>query len=358
MRDRLDYIDGLRGIAVGMVLVSHAFGTYLTSVPGIGAQGVSLFFVLSGFCLSYGPLQRRHLGKPGWFNLRRYAVARCRRILPPYYAALALFVPLNLFFAHRGWNWPGVQTTPTVSNIIAHLLLVHNFSWSWIQSIDGPMWSLATEWQWYFVFPCMLYLCVQYPRLAVLLSFLIAFGCIFTPLSGALIGGYFVPIRLVEFCLGILVARAVVEQRPVPPLPIVGAVVLAGLIVINAAAQTPVVAILYYPLCGVTFACLVLLTARVRWLNAMCSWERLVRLGVISYSVYLIHYPLVMGTQLFFHFWPVWITGPLGIVIALPISYGFFFMIERPLLTMAGKNAAHRHEIASPLVPQLAESGS
>lgn len=338
--ERLDWVDGLRGMAVLMVVLSHAFQAYLLSVPAIGAQGVSLFFVLSGFCLSYAPLRRRNEQRATWFGLRRFALARCRRILPPYYAALAVFVPLNLLFTRLGWIWPGASGTPSAGDIIAHRLLLHNFNPSWVLTIDGPMWSLATEWQWYLVFPLLLWLCIRHPRTAVLLSFVIALNCTFLPLLSFMGAGQFVPVRLVEFCLGILAARAVVEERRIPPLPIIGLVSVAGLVVINVGVASPVVLSLYYPICGIAFAGLILLTARASRLCTAISWSPLVRLGVISYSVYLIHYPVLTGVQRLLHSWPPWAAGMLGLGIALPISYGFFLVVERPLLRHEPRRAA------------------
>ena len=90
----------------------------------------------------------------------RYIGRRARRILPPYYAALALVLILE----HAGrlaspgpgkvWSWPLAGVTP--QEIVSHLLLAHNLRQDWADAIDGPMWSVATEWQIYFLFPLIL----------------------------------------------------------------------------------------------------------------------------------------------------------------------------------------------------------
>ena len=95
---RLHFVDGLRGLAMLSVLLYHCwqnggewgwtpFGPHsvnLAAPLGFGYVGVNLFLVLSGFCL-YWPLTRPDRPEP---TLWAFAQKRCRRILPPYYAAL------------------------------------------------------------------------------------------------------------------------------------------------------------------------------------------------------------------------------------------------------------------------------
>src|SRR5271163_4433651 len=80
-------IDGLRAVAVLGVIAYHA-----NFLPGsVGARGVDLFFVISGLCLSLPVLRRA-----GDFQRTRFWINRCWRIVPPYWAALALFALLSL----------------------------------------------------------------------------------------------------------------------------------------------------------------------------------------------------------------------------------------------------------------------
>src|SRR5262249_53052417 len=84
-------------------------------------------------------------------QLRTFAVRRARRILPPYFAAVALFSLLPL------WNpWAVyVHRVPTALELGSHLLLVHNLFPSTVLSIDGPLWSLALDAQLYVAFPVL-----------------------------------------------------------------------------------------------------------------------------------------------------------------------------------------------------------
>jgi peptidoglycan/LPS O-acetylase OafA/YrhL len=168
---RLRFIDGLRGLAALYVLVFHfglssdeAPGNYgtvvglLRRVLGEGHLAVVLFIVLSGFSLML-PIARSGTGRLTT-SLLEFARRRVRRILPAYYAALALGLVLVLTYvavasAEQLKRQPasGVLEPGT---IISHLLLFHNLKFAWAYKINAPLWSIATEWQIYFVFVLLL----------------------------------------------------------------------------------------------------------------------------------------------------------------------------------------------------------
>jgi len=132
------------------------------------------------------------------------------RILPPYFAALALSVLLialvpALRTSDTGTIWddslPGLQPWP----IVSHLLLIHNL---WPESsvqINGPLWSVATEWQIYFFFPLLLLPSWRRGGLLSLLAVATLFGylpLLFVPAAAASAGSWY----LLLFALGIAAA--------------------------------------------------------------------------------------------------------------------------------------------------------
>ncbi len=123
-----------------------------------GRYAVSVFIVLSGYCLML-PVARSQDGRLRggfWDYLKR----RSRRILPPYYAALLIsmliiaLVPGMHTETKYWWDHALPAFRPDI--VLSHLFLVHNLSANWWLKIDGSLWSVATEWQIYFVFPLIL----------------------------------------------------------------------------------------------------------------------------------------------------------------------------------------------------------
>ena len=171
---RLPYLDGLRGLAALYVVFYHiwqlqgeqlpGFWVFVTKFSRYGGFSVVVFIVLSGYCLML-PVART---KKGYIsgNLLDYFKRRGRRILPPYYAALffSLLLCVAIFCLQQlttfEWTYAnGDIFSPNLSfmDVISHLLLIHNFTPErHIYSINGPMWSVAVEWQIYFLFPLLL----------------------------------------------------------------------------------------------------------------------------------------------------------------------------------------------------------
>lgn len=165
---RLAYLDGLRGIAAAYVVLFHAVvGFAPADLPAwarvvrrafaFGHEAVAIFIVLSGYSLML-PVAR----SPGaqldvWGYFRR----RARRILPPYYAALVVTLTLiagvpALQQDGTGTMWDDSLPAFELAPIATHVLLMHNWLPSLAVRINGPLWSVASEWQIYFFFPFVL----------------------------------------------------------------------------------------------------------------------------------------------------------------------------------------------------------
>jgi len=149
---RLAPLDGLRGIAILLVVWYHIWQiTWLSApsptlefLPETGFAGVDLFFFLSGFVISYPFLVARAAGapEPGW---RRFAYRRFIKIVPSYALSVAILIATG--YAH--FDSPG----DALASIAAHLVFVHTWWQSTFGSINGVLWSLADEVQFYAIFP-------------------------------------------------------------------------------------------------------------------------------------------------------------------------------------------------------------
>jgi peptidoglycan/LPS O-acetylase OafA/YrhL len=167
---RLLFLDGLRALASLYVLLFHALTVHLDhptalSWPlrvlkgffGFGHLSVVFFIVLSGFSLMIPVARSGQLQLVGDFG--SYVRRRARRILPPYYASLALalipLVGMRLLVPQLPGERSG-EGALSFGSIASHLLLVHNLDFDWAYRINGPAWSVASEWQIYFLFPLVL----------------------------------------------------------------------------------------------------------------------------------------------------------------------------------------------------------
>lgn len=145
-------IESLRGLAALGALVTHVFGGLSVHEPNspevvleraattIGL-GIFVLFALTGFML-FRPFARHLSGQGRPVDLRWYARNRLLRILPLYYAVLTVL----LIVQHDGGSFDQWWRFATFSQ---------NFFTSTINTVDGPMWSLAVEMQFYLLLPLL-----------------------------------------------------------------------------------------------------------------------------------------------------------------------------------------------------------
>ena len=171
-RRRIEYIDGLRAIAVLGVLFYHAHASFRIaghihtySLPDAlideGRHGVDLFFVISGFCLSYPVLNRLAAGKDAAFSTPLFFAKRLFRIVPPYWSAALFFVLLGAAMALIGQPLPDAMQAHTWPDLLGQFFFLdrdERFS-------NGSFWTLAVEARWYLLFPLIITLWIQWRRL-------------------------------------------------------------------------------------------------------------------------------------------------------------------------------------------------
>jgi peptidoglycan/LPS O-acetylase OafA/YrhL len=165
----INFLDGFRGLAALYVMLFHFLDMNregllhwelrAARLMEAGHSSVTLFMVLSGFSLML-PVARAANGTlkggTGGFLKRR-----ARRILPPYYAALLLSLlslalsPPGLAYLH-GVRDPEYLSNFTAPAVLSHLFLLQNTGQDWQSRINQAMWSIATEWQIYFLLPFVL----------------------------------------------------------------------------------------------------------------------------------------------------------------------------------------------------------
>jgi peptidoglycan/LPS O-acetylase OafA/YrhL len=159
----LELIDQLRCLAILLVVLHHLVGinfqwmlpwannvrdfsaygpaSILVHLFSIGWAGVPLFFIVSGFCIHWSCLRLER------FDLRRFFWQRFWRIYPTYMTALIIFT----------WvEFKGQFTLGVCHQFLSHALLIQNFSTTTFWGINGPFWSVAVEMQLYLLYPVLL----------------------------------------------------------------------------------------------------------------------------------------------------------------------------------------------------------
>jgi peptidoglycan/LPS O-acetylase OafA/YrhL len=225
-RVRLAYLDGLRALAASYVVGFHAvlgFGGGDLTGPwralrrafAFGHEAVAVFIVLSGYCLML-PVVRS-----GTFQvaLGKFMGRRAFRILPPYFAALAGSLALmalvgSLRTPHSGTIWDDSLPGLELGAIVSHALVIHNWFPAWGYQINGPLWSVASEWQIYFFFPLLLL--PVWRRFGALATLGVAAVLGYTPLLFANASAKVaIPWYLLLFAFGMVAAAIGFSNQPV-----------------------------------------------------------------------------------------------------------------------------------------------
>lgn len=181
LRTGTEVFDGLRGLAILLVLAFHTwlFSWYTPSlrvfgiavpvevVPRTGYLGVEIFFCLSGFVLFFPHAVRAVTGSGTTHGARAFAVRRIAKIVPSYALAFAV-TAASLFSLHRAvaW-WPALWQ---------HAFFVNNFFDDQTGFANSVFWSLAIEAQFYVVFPALALLFRRFPIVAAVFMVAIAVG--------------------------------------------------------------------------------------------------------------------------------------------------------------------------------------
>lgn len=350
-------INGLRAYAVIAVLLYH-FG-----VGGFsgGYAGVDVFFVISGYLMTGIILGGMTAGR---FSLSGFYLGRARRILP---ALIALSIALLLF----GWFWLIPDTYKVLAdNAAASLLFVSNFFYMSVDYFDAPAhenwllhtWSLSVEWQFYLFYPMVLLLVARWfgdsrrhLHMAMWLMLLASLAaCVVITGSKPLYAFYLLPLRGWELLAGGLVSvyanRLVLPPGMKSAMEWAGlAAILASFVVFDPSTAWPGHAALL-PVAG---TCLVILAGRQdsAWTgNALAQ-----AIGKWSYSIYLWHWPLVVGLAYFgLKENTGWLESAMALSVVLgAVSYGLVEQPARKAIQGWPGNTGWRPVAATVAVPVL-----
>ncbi|MCB1016790.1 MAG: acyltransferase [Acidimicrobiales bacterium] len=351
-------LDGLRGVAVAAVLAFHGGFGWATG----GFLGVSTFFTLSGFLITTVLLVEHD--QHGRVGLRRFWSRRFRRLLPASLLCLAGVVVFGATVATAGQlAHLRVQVLAALADVANWQLIVSGTSYADLFAAPSPtqhFWSLAIEEQFYLLYPVAMIGLFAVARrtgdvrrtVAVGLGLAVAGSLLATALlQGAAVDRiyYGTDTRSAELTLGALLAVAL-HRRHLDGAGrrLAGSLGLAALAVTVVAWSRVDLADAWLYRGGLTAFALVsaaLVAGAVHPGTAVSqalAWEPLRRLGLISYGVYLFHWPIFL-----------WLTpertglgtGPLfvlRVLVTVGAAVASYALLERPVRArrvLAGREA-------------------
>ncbi|WP_162623073.1 acyltransferase family protein [Billgrantia lactosivorans] len=293
----MDYrrdIDGLRAVAVLPVILFHAD---LPPFSG-GFVGVDVFFVISGYLITLLLIGEIESGR---FSLARFYERRAKRLLPALFFVLILCTPLAWLWMLPSQFEEYAQSLMAISFFVSNIHFWKKDDYFAPEAESNPLlhtWSLSLEEQFYIIFPLLLVMIWRYGRksafrivmLLTLASFLLSeWGWRYSPSASF----YLLPTRAWELGAGSICAFLAHRSKPSPRavLPLFGLCLIAYAVVLFDD-ETPFPSV--YTLVPVVGAVLVILFGDGRGLADKFLRSRImVGIGLISYSAYLWHQPLM-----------------------------------------------------------------
>lgn len=328
-------IDGLRAVAVGGVVLFHAFPTLLTG----GFIGVDVFFVLSGFLIT---AIIRSDAEAGTFSIGGFYERRFRRILP---ALLAMVVVTSLAaiavlppFELRNYG----KSLGGVGLFVSNIVFWNDSGYFDTASADKPLlhtWSLSVEEQFYIVWPIVAAALVRMGRrrllagfvwVTVALSLLAAIIAVRYAPSQAF---YLLPYRAWELGMGALLATgAVPSLRTRWSREGSGWAGLALIVVpmLAYSEATPFPGLAALPPCLGALLILHAGQGAETRVGRMLSWRPMLFVGLVSYSFYLWHWPLLVLPRVALNRPLTPIEAALAVAVALGLAALSLRYVEKP----------------------------
>ena len=330
-------IQVLRGLAVLLVVFYHA------KIGGLAAGylGVDIFYVISGFLIT-GLIARQH--DNGNFSFVRFYVSRARRLLPAAYMVYFASA-IGAYFLLTGVEYDRFQQT-----LVGAITFTANFDlWQHTNYFSpaaklNPLthtWSLSIEEQYYLLLPAVLFFVPRRFWIAgtVFMLFASLLLCLYLATISPAATFYMLSTRAWELAVGSLIALTglQVSLTKTALLP-VKYLVMACLVLVPAFAPGLVLGSVHPGLDSilVSIATGFFLIVRTRFLEDGILAKVLKRIGDISYSLYLVHWPVFsFASNAYLGNSPPIEVRVALLIISLMLAYAIFRLVESPTRRIA-----------------------
>ncbi|WP_315702019.1 MULTISPECIES: acyltransferase [unclassified Bradyrhizobium] len=388
-QSRLDHLDSIRGIASVIVLIAHVWGMNadafrsshhqlghatgsfsdfllycLSRLEEGGRSAVILFFVLSGFVLA-------HSLKSNPVPYGGYVVKRVFRIYPAFFVAILISFLFHSLIGIRHvsdseWARTGVDTADTSLPMLLKTLLLWGTTAT--HGLDGVDWSLVHEMRVSLIFPLLLLIVARYRWLAVAGFLLLSVVCTEATFlhRGLVLTGfqestlpktlidtsYFIVFFAAGACLA-LDREKVTELSTMLP-GVVKAILVAGaaftFLKTDANLHTAAGCVLDY-LRGIGSLVVIGLSLGAGSFQRALQHRGPVWLGRISYSLYLVHLPIIYLADQFAFDWPMLVKGPLVIMLSIGAAFALAELVEFPSIKLGKRFAVRQQPHLAPVAP-------
>lgn len=320
-------LDGLRGAAILLVVISHLGVARLEPLGGVG---VTVFFTLSGFLITALLLQERDVR--GRTRFGRFYAHRALRLAPAFVVCVAVVIVLERWrFGSSPYAWaPFLEVSNWISAThgAGELMMLHH------------TWSLSIEEQFYLAWPAILVLASKAGRRGVILAACVGIAASVT--VAQLVSGprlsYGTDANAASLLIGCLLAAMMVgRQVPAAPrwmLPV-------GLALVATGWHPPVAWVPFVPV-GAAVTIWTLCTGGA----SVLAWRPLRLAGMVSYAWYLWNYPItLLALSLGLRLWVV----PF---VSLALAAASWFLVEQPFLRLKDRQISDQTSMtAAPIGP-------
>lgn len=320
-----------------LVVVFHHYG--FPGFPG-GYVGVDIFFVISGFLIT--SIIHREIAA-GRFSFRQFYLRRARRLLPAFFLVAATTLAIGHFVLfpddYVALAWQAIYSSAGIANFYFYDTIDYFSRPAELQPMLH-MWSLGVEEQFYLVWPPVLFVLVAWWKgdrgpvaLALALIIVLSFaGSAYTIATDQPAAFYLPHLRAWELAVGALLAFApvLVNAYAAQAARAIGlALIIASVALLQSTSEFPGINALW-PCVGA--ALLIWPSSQRAWPSRLLSLRPIVFVGLVSYPLYLWHWPLAALAR----HWSLDETMSVQIALALAVASfglacGTYLLLERPI---------------------------